>query len=254
MLPLASTDAVDGIHVLCLAAVNVRPPIITVLQLIINLIITFLPRTRDVRGVVRMPTVKGNSHMRAVFLSIIAAVTLAGPADARTVGLTDFFAAGNGSMSVEGARIELTTPAPVETLSRAEMRDAALLRCTGPRDQFCFGASRPSRLEEASLTIFIEEGFSLSKLSFGDLISESAFARRNPAVIVNGISFTLEELSSLTLTSGRVVINLNSLAAAGLSLRSFEITDLSTPLPAAGILMLAGLGGLAAARSVRKKV
>lgn len=191
--------------------------------------------------------------MRAVLLILAAAVTLAGPADARMVGLSDFFAAGGGAMRVEGARIELTSPAPVETLSRADLRDAALLRCAGPRNQFCFDASRRERREDASLTIIVEEGFSLSKLSFGDLISESAFTSRNPSVIVNGDAYTLDELSNLTLTDGRMVINLNSLAAAGLSLRSFEITDLSTPLPAAGFLMLAGLGGVAAARSLRKK-
>ncbi len=202
-----------------------------------------------------MPTVKGSIFMRAVLLSIAAAVTLAGPADARMVGLADFFAAGNSAMSVDGARIELTSPSPAafEPLTRGEQRDAALLRCTGPRDQFCFGAPRPERLDDPSLTIIVEEGFSLSKLSFGDLISEGSFTSRNPSVIVNGISYTLDELSNLTLTDGRLVIDLSSLAAAGLSLRSFEITDLSTPLPAAGLLMLAGLGGFAAARSVRKK-
>ncbi len=202
-----------------------------------------------------MPIVKGSILMRAVLLSLAAAVTLAGPADARTVGLAEFFASGGGAMSVDGARIELTSPstAAFEPLTRGEQRDAALLRCTGPRGQFCVGAQRPERLEDPSLTIIVEEGFSLSKLSFGDLISETSFTARNPSVIFNGISYSLDELSGLTLEGGRVVINLNSLAAAGLSLRSFEITDLSTPLPAAGILMLAGLGGFAAARSMRKK-
>jgi hypothetical protein len=200
-----------------------------------------------------MPTVKGMIFMRAVLLSIAGAVAFASAAEARVVGLSDFFAAGSGAMSVDGARIELTTPSPVETLSRGEQRDAALLRCTGPRGQFCFGAPPTERLVDPSLTIIVEEGFSLSKLSFGDLISESSFTPRNPSVIVNGISYTLDELSGLTLTGGRLVINLNSLAAAGLSLSSFEITDLTTPLPAAGILMLAGLSGFAAARSLRKK-
>lgn len=202
-----------------------------------------------------MPTVKGMTLMRAVLSSIAAAVTLIGAADARMVGLSDFFAAGSGAISIDGARIELTAPSPAsfEPLSRAGMRDAALLRCAGPRGQFCYGGPRPERIDDPSLTIIVEEGFSLSKLSFGDLISETSFSTRNPSVIVNGISYTLEELSSLTLTDARLVINLNSLAAAGLSLRSFEITDLSTPLPAAGLLMLAAIGGFAAARSMRKK-
>lgn len=169
------------------------------------------------------------------------------------VELADFFTAGNGAMSVRGASIDLTTPSPVEALTRAERRDAALLRCAGPRDAFCFSEALPERLEDPSLTIIVEEGFSLSKLSFGGLASEGSFASGSASVIVNGISFTLDELSNLTLTGGRLVINLNSLTAAGLSLRSFEITDLSTPLPAAGLLMIAGLGGFAAARSVRKK-
>lgn len=191
--------------------------------------------------------------MRAIVLSIAAIAALAAQADARTIALSDFFAAGQNVMSVRGARIELTEPTAVELLARAELRDAALLRCTGPRDNFCFSARPPERLEGSMLTIFVEEGFSLSKLTFGGLTPESAFAPSSPAIIVNGVSYTLDELSGLTLNGGQAVISLDQLAAAGLSLRSFEIADLATPLPAAGLLMVAGLGGLALARSMRKK-
>lgn len=191
--------------------------------------------------------------MRAILLSIAAASALTAPAEARSVSLTDFFAGETGALSIRGARISMTATEPLEMLSRAELRDAALMRCTGPRDNFCGVAPPSGRLQGAMLTIFLEEGFSLSKLSFSGLPAESAFSRNNPSVIVNGVSYTLDELSGLTLNGGRVAINLDSLAAAGLSLRSFELTDLSTPLPAAGLLMLAGLGGFAAARSLRKK-
>ena len=49
-----------------------------------------------------MPTVKGMTLMRAVLSSIAAAVTLIGAADARMVGLSDFFAAGSGAISIDG--------------------------------------------------------------------------------------------------------------------------------------------------------
>lgn len=191
--------------------------------------------------------------MRAILLSIAAAAALTAPAEARSVSLTDFFAGETGALSIRGARISMTAPEPLESLSRAELRDAALMRCTGPRDNFCGVAPPSERLQGAMLTIFLEEGFSLSKLSFSGFPAESAFSRNNPSVIVNGVSYTLDELAALTLSGGRIEISLDSLAAAGLSLRSFELTDLSTPLPAAGLLMLAGLGGFAAARSLRKK-
>lgn len=191
--------------------------------------------------------------MRAILLSIAAVAALAAPAQARSVSLSDFFAAEAGALNVLGAQLMMTKPESFEALSRAELRDAAPLRCAGPRENFCF-AGPPSRpLGGATLTIFVEEGFSLSKLSFGGTSAGKAFGGDNPSVIVNGVSYTLDELAGLTLSGGRVAINLDSLAAFGLSLRSFELTDLSTPLPAAGLLMLAGLGGFAAARSLRKR-
>jgi hypothetical protein len=201
----------------------------------------------------RAPTVKGTTVMRALLLSIAAATAaLASFAEARTINLGDIIAQGGGA--VRGAQITVIEPEPVDTLSRGEVRDRALSRCMESRGAPCLLA-RESRAVagETMLAITLDEGFSLSGLSFSDSFAPGAISRRNPSVIVNGISYTLSELSGLSLSSRRVIIDLDSFAAAGVTLRSFELSALATPLPAAGFLMFAGLGGIAVARSLRKK-
>lgn len=191
--------------------------------------------------------------MRAMMLSLGAALSaLAGAAEARTIDLGDIIAHGGGA--VRGARISVLEPEPAETLLRADARDRALGRCLEPRGAPCLLVDpSPSRTfaAETMLAITLEDGFSLRSLSFNEGFGGKRAAGRT--VIINGVAYRMSELSALTLTSRTIFINLDALAAQNLSLRSFDLEALATPLPAAGLLMLAGLGGLSLARSVRKK-
>jgi hypothetical protein len=188
--------------------------------------------------------------MRSIALTLAAMAALAGSAEARTINLGDILAQGGGA--VRGARITVIEPEPVETLSRGEIRDRALSRCMEARGNPCRITGEPQAgAGETMLAITLEEGFSLSNLSFNEGFGGKRDAVQS--VIVNGVAYRMSELSELSLSSRTIFINLDALAAQNLSLRSFDLEALSAPLPAAGLLMLAGLGGLTLARSVRKK-
>jgi len=186
--------------------------------------------------------------MRAILSGFAAAaVTLAGAAHARTVNFAELSAA-SSVIELGGARLEIVQPAPLEMLSRAELRDAGLLRCSGLRDALCGeGPPRARSATQTLLQIYLDEGVSLSNLSFADNFAGEA-PDEGRAIIVNGIAYRLGDLSKLTLTGQPVVINLDAAAAQQLSLRSFDLSSLDAPLPAAGFLMLAGLGGIALAK------
>lgn len=188
--------------------------------------------------------------MRTIALTLVAAAALTGVAEARTVDLGALIAQGGGA--VRGARITVINPEPVETLSRGEARDRALSRCMEARGIPCLLAREPQAIAgETMLAITLEEGFSLSNLSFNEGFGGKRDAVQS--VIINGVAYRMSEISELALTNRTIFINLDALAAQNLSLRSFDLEALSAPLPAAGLLMLAGLGGLTLARSMRKK-
>jgi hypothetical protein len=174
-----------------------------------------------------------------------------GAAEARTVRFADL-AASAGPIDLGGARAQITTLPAEAALSRAELRDALLLVCDEPRGGNCRERGARARAQSgAFLTIFLDEGVSFSNLSFDDHFAGEA-PDEGRTVSINGIAYTLGELSRLTLTGQTVVINLDAAAAQQLSLRSFDLSALDAPLPAAGLLMIAGLGGIAFARRARK--
>lgn len=194
--------------------------------------------------------------MRIIALTLAAFGLLAGSAEARPVSFDDILA--EGGEAVRGARINILAPEPAVTLSRGEFRDLALTRCTDFRGNPCYGARARygasggrAAAGETMLAISLEEGFSLSNLSFNQgFIGKRAAAQ---SVIINGIAYRMSDLASLALTDRTIFISLDALAAQGLSLRSFDIEALSAPLPAAGFLMAAALGGIALARRRSKK-
>jgi hypothetical protein len=180
--------------------------------------------------------------MRSIALTLAAMAALAGSAEARTISLGDILAQGGGA--VRGAAINIIAPEPLEEFSRAELRDRAFSRCMESRGSPC--------LFETMLAITLEEGFSLSNLSFNEGFGGKRDAVQS--VIINGVAYRMSDLSELALTSRTIFINLDALAAQNLTLRSFDLEALATPLPAAGVLMLAGLGGIALAKRRSKKV
>lgn len=190
--------------------------------------------------------------MRSFLLSFAAALAaLGGTAAARTVSMANLISA--GAVDLGGARAEILSPTAPEMLSRADIRDLTPLRCSGPREATCATIAPQSReATQTLLRIFLDEGVSLSNLSFDDnFTGEAPDAAR--AIIVNGVAYRLSELSKLTLTGQTVVINLDAAAAQQLTLRSFDLSSLDAPLPAAGFLMLAGLCGIALAMRRPKK-
>lgn len=192
--------------------------------------------------------------MRAVLAGLVVAASLvAAAAEARTITVSELLSSDRGTMNVRGARIERVVAAPLQSSSRADQRDAALSRCEDVRGSPCRSAPPLERNEGEVLTIVLEDGFSVSDLSFAAAAGRHAGLRRNGTVMVNGRAYTLRELSALTLT-GAIVIDLESAAASGLTLTSFELSPLAIPLPGAAFFMLAGLFGIALAISPRKKV
>lgn len=189
--------------------------------------------------------------MRTLTLTFAVAAALAGSAQARTIDIGDVLALGGGA--VRGATIEVIAPDPIEELSRSDLRDAGLLACSGLRGACAPSTSLARREGETMLAITLEEGFSLGNLSFDDHFAGEAPAASR-TVVINGAAYQLGELSKLTLTGNTVFINLDALRAQQLSLRSVDIEALSTPLPAAGFIMLAGLGGIALAKRRSNKV
>lgn len=190
--------------------------------------------------------------MRAFLLGFAAAAAaLAGAAEARTINFAEIASASGGFVDLGGARARIIAPEPAEILTRAEQRDGLLFVCDGLRDGCRSRTARARIATDTFLTIFLDEGVSLSRLSFNDhFAGEVSDGTRS--VVINGVAYTLSELSNLTLTGQTIVINLDAAAAQRLTLRSFDLSALDAPLPAAGVLMLAGLGGIAfAARRAR---
>lgn len=183
--------------------------------------------------------------MRAFLLGFAAAAAaLAGAAEARTINFAEIASASGGFVDLGGARARIIAPEPAEILTRAEQRDGLLLVCDGLRDGCRSRTARARIATDTFLTIFLDEGVSLSRLSFNDhFAGEVSDGTRS--VVINGVAYTLSELSNLTLTGQTIVINLDAAAAQRLTLRSFDLSALDAPLPAAGVLMLAGLGGIA---------
>jgi hypothetical protein len=189
--------------------------------------------------------------MRSIALTLAAMAALAGSAEARTISLGDILAQGGGA--VRGAAINIIAPEPLEEFSRAELRDRAFSRCMESRGSPClFALDQRAPAGETMLAITLEEGFSLSNLSFNEGFGGKRDAVQS--VIINGVAYRMSDLSELALTSRTIFINLDALAAQNLTLRSFDLEALATPLPAAGVLMLAGLGGIALAKRRSKKV
>lgn len=181
--------------------------------------------------------------MRAVLAGlVIAASLIAAAAEARTVTVSELLSSGRVMTTIRGARIERVAAAPFPSFSSADRRDAALSRCEDVRGGPCRPAPLLERSAGEALTIILDDGFRVSELSFA-VAGRNAVLRRNGTVMVNGRPYTLRELSALTLT-GIIVIDLGSAAAAGLTLTSFELSALATPLPGAAVLMIAGLVGI----------
>ncbi len=185
--------------------------------------------------------------MSRFFIAAAVALSLFASAAARTVTIGDILS-GNGSFEIAGARLVVTASTPAETLSRAEVRDAALTICSEERGAFCSRrASARLAADDTMLTILLDEGATISNFSFDDAFAgETSEAGRT--VILNGIAYQLSELAKLTFAGPAISINLDAAAAQQLSLRSFDLATLDAPLPAAGLLMLGGLGGIAFAK------
>jgi hypothetical protein len=190
--------------------------------------------------------------MRAVLAGFVVAASLIAAAEARTVTVFELLSSDRVMTTVRGARIERVAAAPLPSFSSADRRDAALSRCEDVRGSPCRPAPLRERSAGEALTIILDDGFSVSELSFA-AAGRNAVPRRNGTVVVNGRPYTLAELSALTLT-GIIVIDLGSAAAAGLTLTSFELSALAIPPPGAAIFMLAGLVGIGLASGSRKKV
>ncbi|HBK90236.1 MAG TPA: hypothetical protein DDZ68_01050 [Parvularcula sp.] len=188
--------------------------------------------------------------MRTIALILAAVAAFAGSAEARTIKLSDILAQGGGA--VRGARITVIEPETAETLSRGQTLDLALSHCLEARGNPCLRSDRSrAGAGDTMLAITLEEGFSLSNLSFNEGFAGKRGAAQS--VTINGVAYRMSALSDLALTDRTIFINLGALSRAKLTLRSFDLEALSAPLPGAGILMLAGFGGLALARSMRKK-
>ncbi len=191
--------------------------------------------------------------MRAFLLSLAAAAaSLAGAAQARTIDFADLASSNIGLIDLGGARARIVAPEPVEMLTRAEQRDALQFICDGLRGGCRSRTEAVQTPTDTFLTIFLDEGVSLSRLSFDDHFAGEAPAEGR-TVSINGIAYSLGELSELTLTGQTIVINLDAAAAQQLTLRSFDLSALDAPIPAAGLLMLAGLGGIGFAMRRRKR-
>ncbi|MFN0024301.1 MAG: VPLPA-CTERM sorting domain-containing protein [Parvularculaceae bacterium] len=189
--------------------------------------------------------------MSRFIIAAAIASSLLGAAQARTVVIGDIVNAG-GSFEIAGARLVVTAPAPVETLSRAKSCDAELRICSTERGNFC-SRRAPARLAdgETLLTVFLDEGVTIRNFSFDDMFAGEA-PEADRTVTVNGIAYRLSELAKLSLAGPVISINLDAAAAQQLALRSFDLETLDAPLPAAGLLMIAGLGGITLATRKRK--
>lgn len=180
--------------------------------------------------------------MRKLALTVLsAAAALAGAASARTIDVAEILAANGGA--VDGTFVDLGDVAIRYSSPEPEF-SADLARSGGDfrravETRAAKAVGRPVYIE-----IILKSASKISNFNFSN--------NARGTVLVGGKSYSFADVGDLALKAPVIVVK--SRGDRPLALESFDVAALETPLPGAGILMIAGIAGIGFAMSRRKRV
>ncbi len=193
--------------------------------------------------------------MKRIILSVFAALgALAGAASAKTIVLADVIARNggvpaNGLIDLGPVTIQFFTPA----FARDFFPDEDLARSGGRWRSLQPNSSRVAiAAERASFTaIHINGDFKITNLKFNDG-DPGDMTKTRKTLVVNGVAYHFSKIGGMTLTDSVIVMRRGGSHPSTFTLEAFDIEALATPIPAASILMLAGLAGIGFAMRRKK--
>jgi hypothetical protein len=111
-------------------------------------------------------------------------------------------------------------------------------------------SARPSAVETS---IFINNGFSISNLRFNDF-QPGSLSGSTHTLLVNDVSNRFADVGRFAFAGPVVSLRRGGADPTDVTLEAFDVDRIDAPLPAAGLLMLAGLAGIAFASGRRKGI
>lgn len=162
------------------------------------------------------------------------------------------------SLSLAAAALALTGAASATTIQMSDVmaRDGAvageMLDLGGTAVRFtAFGS--PAQLSPAHTVISVAPGFSISNLKFNDL-APGRLTATTRTLLVNDVEMRFADIGGLTFRGPMIALGRGGADSTEFELEAFDVEPVVTPLPAAGILMAAGLFGIGfAARGRRRR-
>lgn len=192
--------------------------------------------------------------MLRILTAVAAAfLTMAGAAAARTVVIADEIAQrgglpADGLLDLGDVTVRFLTPQRLSREVGAE--DLAYSPFRESRRTHAALVKIPA--ERASMTaIEIKGKFKITNLRFNH-DKPGPITTSQKTLVVNGVAYHFAELAGMTLKDSLIVLRSGGSRPTSFTLEAFDIEALETPLPGAGLLMLAGLAGIGFAISRRK--
>ncbi len=171
--------------------------------------------------------------MLRIVLSLVAAAgTLAGAASARTIRIADVLA--NSGGMAEGGFLDL---------GEVQVQFGNGARLSG-------AASAPSAA--AHTAISVNSGFRISNLRFDDF-ARGSLTMTGRTLLINNVSQRFADVGGLALSGPVINIGSGGADPTRFELEAFDVEPVVTPIPAAGVLMIAGLAGFGFASRKKKE-
>jgi hypothetical protein len=190
---------------------------------------------------------------RTLFTIAAAFAALLSAASAKTIVVADVIARNggvpaNGILDLGEVAIQFFAP-PIASTIEDDFAKAVNARATGVNSRRVLIPA-----ERASFTaIYVNGAFKITNLRFNDGDPGSLTSTRK-TLMINGVAHHFSKVGGLTLDDAVIVMRRGGSNPTTFSLEAFDVEALATPLPGAGVLMLAGLAGIAFAMRRRKPI
>jgi hypothetical protein len=179
---------------------------------------------------------------RFALILAAAASVLTGVVNARTIDVRGALASNGGAVDgavIDFGDVEIRYRAPDPILSaEPSMVGGDFVRTARAR------AEKARQQPSVYIEIILKSAAKVTNFNFSNKASGS--------IIADGKRYSFADVGSLALKAPVIVVK--SRADRPLALESFDVASVETPVPGAGLLMLAGLAGIGFAMSRRKRI